>query len=177
MKSVLFIIAVCLSISVSAQYSKKPFIGRTWLKPPVQSKAGKSFAFPGSPANPDTTFYQFKALVGVAYSYPDYKAIGLTGISFQHILYRYQTSDPAAPDQAYCDWAINLVYGGGGTTNPDKDVDFSSFGIGGSFFDKKVSLYILGSRYSDKVLPTPTNPDPVATKKTIKPVFAISYSL
>lgn len=175
MKVKLLLLFVIISGAVSAQSSKTPFIGRTWLKPPVQNKAAKSFTFPGSPANPDTAFYQFKALVGVAYSYPDYKAMGLTGISFQHILYRYQTAD--APDQAYCDWAINLVYGGGATTTPDtKDVDFSSFGVGGSFFDKKVSLYILGSRYSDKVIPTPTSPASTS-KKTIKPAFAISYSL
>lgn len=180
MKVLLFSLFVFISIgAVSAQSSKKPFIGRTWLKPhrqTVQNDAAKSFVFPGSMANPDTSFYQFKAMVALAYSYPDYKAMGLTGISFQHVLYKFQT--PNAPDQIYCDWAINLVYGGGGTTNSEtKDVDFSSFGVGASFFDKKVSLYILGSRYSDKILPTPTNPDGGSNKKTIKPVVAVAFSL
>lgn len=171
MKLLLALIAICFSLSLSAQESQKPFIGRTWLKPPAQNKNAKSFTFPGSMTNPDTTFLQFKAFAGVAYSYPDYKAMGLTGVSYQHIQYKYQTAD--APDQIYCDWAINLVYGGGGTTTPDiKNVDFSSFGVGAAFFNRKVSLYILASRYSN--IPTDQTPQP---KKTFKPVFAVALSL
>ena len=176
MKKVLVSLFALVSLAVSAQ---TPFFGKTWLQPPAQpgSKTvikNRLIATPITAVVPtDTTFYQLKPLVGLAYSFPNYQAQVVTGLSYQHVKYKYQTAatptTPAAPAETYIDYAFNLLYSAGGSTaDKEADTDISSFGIGIGVLNKTLAFNLLFNRYRD-----PLKPD---EKKKLKPVFAIMYS-
>lgn len=169
MKIILFLICIFFSFALLAQ---KPFFGKTWLKPPVSKLSPQTKSLIA--ANPtidivpkDTTFFQLKPLAGVAYSFPNYQAQVVAGLSFQHVKYKYQTDN--APAESYIDYAFNLLYSfGTGTATKEAETNSSSFGVGVGVLNKTLGLNLLFNSYKD-----PTKPD---EKSKLRPVFAIMYS-
>lgn len=170
MKRLFLFVFVFLSLYSTAQ---KPFFGKTWLQPPtpVLTTAQKNFIV----ANPtltlaptDTTFFQLKPLAGVAYSFPNYQAQIVAGLSYQHVKYKYQTDK--APAETYIDYAFNLLYSWGkGTAEKElAETNDSSFGAGIGVLNKTLAFNIMFNSYRD-----PLKPD---EKAKLKPVFMVMYS-
>lgn len=166
-----FLICILFSSMLSAQ-SQKPFFGKTWLKPPKVGLSAQQMGIMA--ANPsitvvpqDTAFFQLKPLLGVAYSFPNYQAQVVAGLSYQHVKYKYQTEN--SPAESYVDYAINLLYSAGGSTaDKEADTEISSWGLGIGLLNKTLGLNLLFNKYRD-----PLKPD---EKAKLKPVFAVMYS-